>query len=343
MKLPNHILVIRLSALGDVAMLIPVLKGLLDAHPILTITIISRPFYKPLFQSIPNCNFIEAHVYGKHKGFGLFKLAKEAKKMEIDAIADTHNVLRSKLLRFYFFLSRIPIVCLNKGRVEKKKATAPIANKKLIPLKTTHQRYADVFEKLGYSITLAQVAPLKKVQLSEKLYTLIGKHTKKLIGIAPFAAHKGKMYPLDKMKEVLRKLGNTNDYQLLLFGSKNEAKKLKTLCEGIDNNIVIAGQLELIEELNLISNLDGMLAMDSGNGHLAALYGVPVITLWGVTHPYLGFTPFKQPRSHQIISNRTQFPLIPTSVYGNKYPKGYKNVMTSIPVSLVVEKVRSVF
>ena len=58
--------------------------------------------------------------------------------------------------------------------------------------------------------------------------------------------------------------------------------------------------------------------MDSGNGHLAAMYGIPVITVWGVTHPYAGFAPFLQPEENSITADREQFPLIPTSVYGNK-------------------------
>jgi ADP-heptose:LPS heptosyltransferase len=82
--------------------------------------------------------------------------------------------------------------------------------------------------------------------------------------------------------------------------------------------------------------------MDSGNGHLAALYDTPVITLWGVTHPYAGFVPFNQPNTNQLIADRTQYPLIPTSVYGNSYPRGYEKAITTIPPSLVVEKVLSV-
>ena len=56
----------------------------------------------------------------------------------------------------------------------------------------------------------------------------------------------------------------------------------------------MAGKYKFKEELALISNLDLMVSMDSSNGHLAAIYGVPIVTLWGVTHPFLGFAPFGQ-------------------------------------------------
>ncbi|MGK0386743.1 MAG: hypothetical protein ACI849_001361, partial [Patiriisocius sp.] len=46
--------------------------------------------------------------------------------------------------------------------------------------------------------------------------------------------------------------------------------------------------------------------------------------------------------TNQLIANRTQYPLIPTSVYGNSYPPGYEKAIATIPPSLVVEKVLSV-
>ncbi len=56
--------------------------------------------------------------------------------------------------------------------------------------------------------------------------------------------------------------------------------------------------------MNLISNLDLMLSMDSGNAHIAALLGVKVVTIWGVTHPFAGFAPFNQPNDYALIADR---------------------------------------
>jgi ADP-heptose:LPS heptosyltransferase len=100
----------------------------------------------------------------------------------------------------------------------------------------------------------------------------------------------------------------------------------------------MAGKLDLSEELQLISNLDAMLSMDSGNAHLAANYGIPVVTLWGVTHPYAGFYPFGQPMDNALLADRKKYPLIPTSVYGNKVPEGYENVMSTIKPQEVLDK-----
>ena len=82
--------------------------------------------------------------------------------------------------------------------------------------------------------------------------------------------------------------------------------------------------------------------MDSGNAHIAAILGIKVVTIWGVTHPFAGFSPFNQPEDHALLSDRNQFPKIPTSVYGNQYPEGYQEASRSISPETVVNKIKSI-
>jgi ADP-heptose:LPS heptosyltransferase len=86
----------------------------------------------------------------------------------------------------------------------------------------------------------------------------------------------------------------------------------------------------LANEIEIISNLDLMISMDSANGHLAANYNVPVISLWGLTHPFGGFAPFLSNQKNMLVSSREKYPKIPTSAYGKKIPNGYENVMRTI-------------
>lgn len=327
----SHILVIRLSAMGDVAMTIPVLIALLAKNPELKITVLTKKPFTPIFSGLENVEVYEADVKKNHKGLvGLWRLYQELKKLQIDYVADLHNVLRSRILKKYFALGKIPFIQIDKGRTEKKALTRS-KNKTFKQLKTTHQRYADVFADLGFPIDLSKVKLLERQPLSEKALKLVGQDTKKWVGIAPFAAHEGKMYPLGLMKEVIEKLNNTEKYKILLFGGgATEIKQLEAIENEFKGVKSMAGKLSLSEELTLISNLDVMLSMDSGNAHLTANYGIPVVTLWGLTHPYAGFYPFNQPMENALMADRKQFPLIPTSVYGNKLPKGYENVMETI-------------
>ena len=146
------------------------------------------------------------------------------------------------------------------------------------------------------------------------------------------------MYPIQQMKEVISILSKT--YSVLLFGGgAYETKIIETIVHQYPGVKSVAGTHTMQEELTLMSHLKVMLAMDSGNAHMAAMMGVNVITLWGVTHPYAGFAPFNQPFENCLLSDRHKYPKIPTSIYGNRHPKSYENAMASIPVEEVLSAV----
>ncbi|MEC7770017.1 MAG: glycosyltransferase family 9 protein [Bacteroidota bacterium] len=339
----THILVIRLSAMGDVAMTVPIIRALTRQYPEVQLTVLTKKPFMPIFDGLENVKVKEADVKNRHKGLmGLWRLYKELKPLQFNAVADLHNVLRSRVLKKYFVLERIPFVQIDKGRKDKKALTRP-KNKVFEQLKTTHERYADVFDKLGYPVDLSTAKPLDRVQLSEKVLGLVQQDTKKWVGIAPFAAHEGKMYPLELTQEVIEQLNETDRYKILLFGGgTKEVAALEKLADNYENALCMAGKLNLSEELQLISNLDVMLSMDSGNAHMAANYGIPVVTIWGVTHPYAGFYPFGQPLDNALTADRETYPLIPTSVYGNKVPEGYESAMKTIQPQEVLEKLMGI-
>lgn len=333
----QHILVMRLSAMGDVAMSVPVLRALTTQYPQLKVTVLTRPFFKPFFRDLDRVEVFGADLKTEHKGvLGLYKLYKVLKEKRIDAVADIHNVLRTNILKVFFLGT--PFKQIDKGRKAKK---ALVSGEIFKPLKATHQRYADVFTALGFPVSLSNPEFPKPVNLSEKLQDLTGNRQSKWIGIAPFAAHEAKMYPLDSMKSVIAELSKT--YKIFLFGGgAKEIEVLNQIQNTFSNVVNLAGQLNLDEELDVISNLDVMISMDSGNGHMAAMLGKKVITIWGVTHPYAGFAPFHQPDDYALTANREQYPKIPTSIYGNTFPDGYENAAGSIVPETIIEKIKSV-
>ena len=328
--------------MGDVAMSIPVIRALTEKHPECKITVLSKPFFKPLFDKIPQVSFFAAQVNTKHKGIlGLFKLYRELKKEKITHVADFHDVLRSKILRTLFIFNGNPCTYIDKGRTEKKALTRT-KNKIFKQLKTSHQRYAEVLNKLGFNLDLSNPTLIEKKKLSEKITLITGLKKDTWIGIAPFAAFKGKVYPLQLMEEVIKEMASKGFKIFLFGGGKHEIKILNTIENTYKNVINLAGQLSFKEELKVISELDLMVSMDSGNAHLAAMQQVKTITLWGVTHPYAGFAPFHQPDDYCLISDLEKYPKIPCSIYGNKVINGYENVMETISPDRVIEKIMSV-
>jgi ADP-heptose:LPS heptosyltransferase len=333
---PRHLLVFRFSSLGDVAMTVPVIQLLLHQYPQLQVTVVSTAFVKPLFADIERLHFVAAELKGTHKGFtGLYRLYQSLKKnVAFDAVADFHNVLRTKMLRSFMLLDGKPIAVIDKGRAEKKALTRP-QHKVLQPLKTTFERYADVLAQLQLPIQLKWEDGLKAKPQNADI-----EHQKKegvhIVGIAPFAQYERKMYPLDKMKAVISMLSAHPNLRIYLFGGRGEAA-LEQWANEQKGVLNFAGKMSFSDELEVIANLDVMVSMDSANMHLASLYGVPVVSIWGATHPYAGFYGWGQKPS-----NAVQIDLYcrPCSVFGNKPgPRNDLQCMHSIAPMMVYQKV----
>ena len=349
-RAPRHIAIVRFSAMGDVAMLFPVLGAVISQNE-LQITLFTRPQFVAIFSTLKGLNVQAVDLENKHSGpLGLWRLAREIKSMGPNYFLDLHDVLRTKLLRTYMRLLGVAVHTFDKGRAQKKQRVQDF-DPKAPWLMSTHERYANGFRALGLVVNLDSglINPIKNAaldqnQTAEVLEFLNSVRPKNgaLIGFAPFAAYPGKTYPLDLTSALCQEL-TKKGHQVLLFGAPGEeAKQLQMMTQSINGTAVVAGQWTFAQELELISHLDLMIAMDSGNGHLAANYGIPVLTMWGATHPSLGFMPFAQGPERQLYADRSQYPKLPTSVYGNKLPQGYSELMRSIAVSDVLLKVQEI-
>jgi ADP-heptose:LPS heptosyltransferase len=329
--------------MGDVAMMIPSLRCLTIAYPDIKITVVTNEFYKPFFSEFKNINFFATDFKKSHKGIkGLLNLFKELKNLKPTHVADLHSVLRTHFLAVLFRLRFIKIKKIDKLRPDKKRLFRK-SNKVLKPLIPTQYRYSEVFCRLGFNIDLtSHQFPLPKI-INDKAQSFLSviENGKKKIGIAPFASFTGKIYPLDLMQKVVAFLQNEN-YVLLFGNGKYETNILKVWVKAYPNALGCYVLDSLESELEIISNLDVMLSMDSANGHLAANYNVPVISLWGLTHPFAGYAPFLSKSENELVSNRETYPMLPTSAYGNKTPKGYENIMRSIDVNDVILAINKV-
>lgn len=314
-----RILVIRFSALGDVAMTVPVIYSLAVQYPQHEITVLSRAVLQPLFQGLPaNVSFIGADLIGKHRGlWGLNNLYSELKSRRFDYVADFHNVLRTKYLRWRFRLANIPVASICKGREGKKKLIRR-RHKVMENQKSSFRRYADVLEKLGFPVLLNFVSIYGegKGDFSQIEPVVGSKGKQKWIGVAPFAKHIGKIYPIELQEEVIAHFAADPDVKVFLFGGgQKEQEVFDSWTAKYPSVVSMIGKLNMRTELNLMSHLDVMLSMDSANMHLASLVNIPVISVWGATHPYAGFMGWKQ-----LPVNTVQLDMQcrPCSVYGQK-------------------------
>ena len=172
------LLAVRFSAMGDVAMTIPVMKQVLDTYPDLTIVFVTNKNWGALCQGIPRLIFVPADLKGEHKGVnGLFRLFRSVRAQYpgIRAMADLHQVLRSQIIRSFFRLTAVKVAVIDKGRAGKKALTRK-DNKILQPLTSTIDRYRAVFAKLGYPVSADTLGTLPRKPAA-----------KQQIGISPFA------------------------------------------------------------------------------------------------------------------------------------------------------------
>ena len=308
----KKLLVIRFSALGDIAMTVPVLHDLAVQYPELDITMLSREMARPLFERMPgNVHFIAADLKGRHKGLlGLCRLWRDAHLSDFDYIADFHDVLRTWWLRTEGCLRRKKVAKIDKGRKGKKALTRQ-KNKVLVQQATSFERYAKVLGQLGF--------PIKQqfVKLDYSAFCETQKADDETwVGIAPFAKHPAKVYPLEKMEQVIKALSERGNTRVFLFGGgTEECRQMESLCTKYNNVQPAKSQQGLRGELALMGQLDVMLSMDSANMHLASLVGTRVVSIWGGTHPFAGFLGWNQKAEDCI---QLDLPCRPCSVYGNK-------------------------
>ena len=346
MNKPAHLVVLRFSAMGDVALTMPVIRSVLTARPEVHITLITRPRFAQLYQNIlldehqrSRLTVMAADVDGHYAGLsGLWQLSRMIMAIHPDRLIDLHDHLRTRILRTLLNLSGIPVTVFDKGRQEKKAATGKNRINHRQPLKTTVQRYCDAFADAGYPCTLVAPPHVHAGAVRTNQTTGVKK-----IGIAPFAAHPTKEWPLERFSRMIRQFADDPSYQFILFGGKADREKLLAL-ESLHPAVTCAaGTMTLSEELALMQSLSVMVCVDSSNMHLAGLCGIPTVSIWGGTHTVTGFGPEENLLNRIVEIPLADLPCRPCSVYGRSTClRGDMACLTGITPEQVTRTIREV-
>lgn len=344
----KKILVLRFSAMGDVALLVPVIKSLVAAHQDVEVTVVTRPKYAPFFYDMERVIAFPADVDYTFNGvFGMRDLFRTLiRKANYEVVIDCHDHIRTIFLRTLFKLFGTEVVVFNKGRQDKHAFTRK-ENKITAQLPHTVIRYQQAFEKAGFEFPLVSQPyfSLNTSLLAAASDWLAQKNLRKKekwIGIAPFAAHASKIWPLENYISVIENILNKTPAKFFLFGGgPREVKYFESLKQKFPEHCeVAADQLKVRQEIALMQNLDVMLCVDSSNMHMASLSGVPIVSIWGGTHPDVGFGPFGGGPESVVQISREELPCRPCSVYGKEtcYVGGFP-CLTRISADLISEKI----
>ena len=306
-------LVIRFSAMGDILLTLPVLAAACEQNPNARFIVLTRPKFSVFFEGYPQIQVLSIDVDKEYDGIkGLWKLSRQLRReQKFGSILDLHQNIRSFFIKL--FLLRSSSYTIFKGRRRKKALTRKNRKSNKILLHST-ERYARVLRKAGLKVDLNEVGQRNYFKELEPLDLHKESHW---IGIAPFAQHEGKIWPKEYIREVMLSIPESSTI-LLFGGGDEEIYLLRQLSVDCDNVEVIGPKYSLKQQLSLISALDVMLCMDSGNMHLAALAGIRTVSVWGATHPNAGFGPFGSQEHNIVQIPKSELPCRPCSIYGNK-------------------------
>ena len=329
-KLPRHIALIRLSAMGDVALLAHTVRAFQEVYPDVRLTVVTRRLFAPFFNGL-NVDFLFADTKGAHKGVkGMWRLFRDICKLGVDAVADMHSVMRSVVVRNLCWLSGKKTATIDKGKIEKWFRVGHNSQNS-VPLKHTVVRYCDVLRKMGFEFE--NPAPAVKRDVVNPM----GEKSGLWVGFAPFSAHDGKTYPEDMRLEVVRLMSERYERVFIHSGGGDEAKFAHRMESEYENVTALNGKVDLGGELNLMSHLDCIVSMDSLAMHMASLVATPVVSVWGATHPALGFLGYGC-SSEGVL--QVEMPCRPCSVYGNKpCDSGDYKCLRSITPEMIIAKI----
>jgi ADP-heptose:LPS heptosyltransferase len=151
-------------------MLAPIVRAAAEQYPDTSFTMLSQQRFADLFAGMPaNVTFLGVDI----KKQSLFDIVSGLGSY--DMVADMHSVIRSVYIRAAMLFKGAKTASIHKGRAEKRQLINGMIHR---PLRHTTERYAEVFASLGLPITLPS-------------NHCIGEGNG--IGIAPFAAHQGKI------------------------------------------------------------------------------------------------------------------------------------------------------
>lgn len=345
----RSVLLTRFSAFGDVAMTVPVVYSACRCYPDVRFVMVTRPSMVSIFVDAPaNLTVMGVDLKEKYAGIGgLHRLASELySQFHPDTYIDLHNVLRTKVLAFLLRLRGVKVAALYKARAKRRSLTR-MHNKVMLPLTSQRARYREAFFKGGFPLTerFDGLFSGRGTAPDERYAAISAPKAKgeKWVGVAPFAAHKGKIYPLDMMEKVIAYLDDESRRGalrvFLLGGGDKEAEILGQWAAKYPCATSLAGKkYGFGAELALFNHLDVMLSMDSANMHLAAIAGAPTVSIWGATHPYCGFKGWRQSEADIV-----QLPLAcrPCSVFGDKEcPRGDYLCLTGIKPETVFQRIK---
>ncbi|MCK4224037.1 MAG: glycosyltransferase family 9 protein [candidate division Zixibacteria bacterium] len=290
----EKILVLRFSSLGDIVLTTPVIGALRTKFPQSRIFFLTKAQYGDLLRADPRIfSLIEFDPAGKHKRVsGFLRLIEELRTYDFDLLIDLHANLRSFFIR-HLVKSKIKLK-YNK-RWLSRFLTVHCKFLKTKPIHTVDS-YLKVLKKM--QINISEKSPLiflNQEDVESSGHFLLEQRVKKddiVVGVHPGARWETKRWDEKKFKQVCQALIDRFACKIMLLGGAGDEELIENMSKDVPNaKLIKAVGLPTGKFMSLIKQCDCLITNDSGPMHIAQALKVPVVVIFGPTHPRLGFAP----------------------------------------------------
>ncbi len=317
-EIPEKILVIRLSSIGDIILASPLLRILREKFPRSTIDFIVKSEYAELVKHNPRLSSVIQ--LNADNGGEVTRIHRQIRETKYDLILDLHNSLRSRRLRSFSRARRVRVV---DKRVFRRAMLVKLKKNYYGHIVHVADRYIECAEGLGVQNdgkglevhVPDEIAAMTRLKLSR----LNLEASSRVIGIVPGAKHFTKRWPQDRFVRFGVNASQTSSTKLLVFGGKDEADYCSDLAHLINTEsgsttaVSFAGQFSLLETAVAMDACELVVTNDTGAMHLAAARKKKIVAIFGSTVQEFGFFPYAVP---SIVVENSSLPCRPCSHLG---------------------------
>ena len=284
----RKILVIRFSSLGDIILSSPTVLNLKIGYPQSHITFLTKPKYRQIVKMFGTVDEI-ALLPESGKFTEQLLLLKYLEQQNFDIIVDLHGNFRSSIARTVLTAGQKVVYPGNRSARQRivrfKDFPATNSNSHILTHTHTHtiDKYNDCLLQLGLP------APARRPVFQEINGTIAAEHP--TVVIAAGAAFKNKQWPVEKFAEVAIKLYHSHQAKIIWAATEKDETPASLKEQIPEDKLSLLSNHPIAELASIISQATITIANDSGIAHLSSAVGTPVISIFGPTHPALGFEP----------------------------------------------------
>ena len=339
----KKILIIKLSALGDVVHTLPVLRTLRQEYPKAYIAWIIEERYQELIAKNPDIDeviSIRTKTWRKNWDLNTFReillSIKNIRSKKFDVVLDLHGLVKSSAIAL---LSGARLkVGFHKNNC-KEKISSIFTNKKA-PYMEDGIHIVDMYLNLiKKSLNIQKeskqfLLPEGQEKKNEDFFKNQPELTSKpIIGINPGAGFESKLWKLERFTQLADRITAEMGYSILLTWGPGEEQKVRQIAASMQHKSWIAPATSIQESIGLYKRLKLLVSCDSGPLHICAALGIPTVSLFGPTDP--------KRNGAYGLNHDTVYKVISCSFcWKKKCPLGTQECMQLVTVDEVFETIR---